>query len=183
MRLRLVLLLALAAAAPAAAQMAWQQDGQAAPDDRSRASRDGFGVMMLVTPDSEAFWRAWDGPTPPNLVTTSQAIRGQPVSAMIIFSGCAAGPDGNCNAIVEFVFLRPDGSPYGQPLPGDLWRGPPAPGYNLQLGVSSGHLVIEPEDPMGMWTIRAIVTDTVRGVTLQIEQRVTVDTPPTTPTV
>jgi len=179
MRLALLLLAALAAApSPASAQLEWQVNGQAAPGDRSRASRDGFGVMMMVTPDAQTFWRAWDGPTPPNLVTTDRAIRGQPVTGMVLFSGCGAGPDGNCNLTGEFIVLRPDGTRSGEPLRGSLWRGPPAPGYNVQLAEGSLGLIVEPEDPMGVWTLRAIVTDNVRGVTLQVEQQVTVDTPP-----
>lgn len=178
MRNLLLFLAALAASPPVSAQNSWQENGRTATPDPSRSSRDGFAAMMLVTDDSEAFWRAWDGPTPPQLPTTSRAVRNQPVNGMVIFSGCAAGPDGNCDVTAEFVFLRPDGSRYGESLRGDLWKGPPAPGPTLRLGTGSAALIVEPGDPMGVWTIRARVTDNVRGVTLQIEQRVTVDTPP-----
>jgi hypothetical protein len=179
---RLLIGLAMILAATAAsAQVDWQINGQRAPGDRSRASQSGFGAMMLITPDVEAFWRAWDGPSPPQVVTTDRADRGRPVTGLVILSGCAAGPNGNCNVTGVFTILRPDGTPYGEPLRGDLWKGPPAQGQNLQLGEGGAGLMVEPQDPMGIWTIRADVTDNVRNVTLQIEQRVTVDTPPTAP--
>ena len=87
MRLALLCFAALAVAAPASAQVDWQINGQSALGDRSRAGQDGFGAMMLVTPDVAAFWRAWDGPTPPQVVTTDRAARGQQVTGMVIFSG------------------------------------------------------------------------------------------------
>jgi hypothetical protein len=177
MWLPLLVIAGLAGSSPASTQDVWQESGRAAPDP-SRSSRDGFAAMMLVTDDSEAFWRAWNVPTPPHLPTTGRAVRGRPVTGMVIFSGCSAAPDGNCNVTAEFVFLRPDGSRYGEPLRGDLWKGPPATGQNLQLGIGGAALIVEPDDPMGVWTIRALVTDNVRGVTIQIEERVTVDTPP-----
>jgi hypothetical protein len=130
---------------------------------------------MLVTDDSEGFWRAWDGPTPPNLPTTDRTVRGRPVNAMIIFFGCMAGADGNCDVTAQFVFLKPDGSPYGEMLSGPVWRGRPAPGANLQLSESSVGLIVEPEDPIGVWTIRAMVTDNVRRSTISVEQDVTVE--------
>jgi len=173
MRLVLALLLLAAAAAPAAAQ-----DEPLGPQE---ARRDGFGILLLTTNDDQGFLRAWAGPTPPRLETTTIAVRGAPIFGMLLFHGCRAGPEGNCNVTGEFSFLRPDGSPYGEPLRGDVWKAQPAPDGNIQLGTSGSALIVEPHDPAGSWTMRARITDNVRGLTLEVEQRITVETPPAAP--
>ena len=180
MRRLLLLLAALAAAQPAAAQTGWQNGG-APPEEGSQAAEGGFGAMVLMTDDREGFFRAWDGPTPPNLPVTSRADRDRPVYAMVIFYGCAAGPDGNCNVTAEFTSLRPDGRQDGETMPGGLWEGPALEGQNLRLGTAAAALVVRPPDPAGLWRMQVRVTDRVRGVTLQIVGRVTVATPPALP--
>src|SRR5689334_6419387 len=108
----LLLLFALLAAAPAAAQDGWQNGGDGPPAPGSQAAEGGFGVTALTTDDAEGFLREWDGPTPPNLPTTDRVVRGRPIRLMLIFYGCGAGADGNCNATATFVTLRPDGSTF-----------------------------------------------------------------------
>lgn len=174
----LLLILLGMLSSPVRAQNVWWDNEGRAPNDPSRAARDGFGAMMLTTSDLEGFERAWTSPTPPNLPVTGEARRGQPVHGMIIFFGCAAGADGSCNVTADFVFLRPDGSTYGEILQQEIWRAQPAQSPNLQLGVSAAGLIVEPADPMGTWTIRAIVTDNVRRVTLRIERQIRVSTAP-----
>jgi hypothetical protein len=66
--------------APAVAQQGsgfeWKLNDQTAPPSPAQASKDGFGVLMLVTDDSKAFLEAWQGSTPPHVITTERAIRG-----------------------------------------------------------------------------------------------------------
>jgi hypothetical protein len=155
-----------------------------APSPTHEAVRDGFGVLLLTTDDDEGFLRAWAGPTPPQLTTTDRATRGRPLFGMILFHGCRAGADGNCNVTGEFSFWRPDGSRYGDVLRADLWRAPPPPApheNNILLATTSPALLVEPEDPMGNWIMRARVTDSVRGLTLEVEEQIVVETPPTAP--
>lgn len=173
--IRLLATMLLFLAPPADAQ-------EVSPQGRHEAARDGFGVLLLTTDDDEGFLRAWAGPTPPRLTTTDRATRGRPLFGMILFHGCRAGADGNCHVTGEFSFVRPDGSQYGEVLRADLWRAPPPPpphSSNILLGSGSPALLVEPDDPMGAWTMRARVTDQVRGLTVDVEQQVIVETPPT----
>ena len=163
--------------APAAAQeqaddFSWHLNGRPVEGDRSEATRDGFGAMMMITPDVEQFWAAWAGPSPPQLVTTDRAVRNRPVHAMLIFTGCRAGADGNCDVDAAFTILAPDGSRYGEVLRGKVWEGPPPPGRNLQLSVGSVALRVEPHDPLGTYTIRAELTDRVAGTSVSVEREV-----------
>lgn len=177
-RLALMFILAFStsvasAAVPQQDSFSWKLNDDAAPANPSRATKDGFGAFMMVTGDYEGFWKAWEGPTPPQLTTTDIVTREKPVHAMIIFSGCRAGAEGNCNVTAEFSISGPDGAPYGDVMQGSLWQGPSMPDYNLQLGEGSIGFILEPEDPFGTYTLKAAITDQVAGITLQVEQAVT----------
>ena len=139
----------------------------------AQASKDGFGVLMLVTADPEGFMKAWQGPTPPQISTTDRVTRGKPIETMLIFSGCRAAADGNCNVSVELSITGPDGAPYGETLKGPIWQGPPAPQYNLQLGQSGIGFILEPEDKLGIYTFKANVTDHVAGTSVAVHQAIT----------
>jgi hypothetical protein len=176
--LLVLLVAAFLTTAPATAQQpqgfAWKQgDGTAAPDNPAQAAKDGFGVMMAVTPDYEAFWKAWEGPTPPQLPTTTQVTRSTPVHGMLIFSGCKVGPDGKCNVTAELSITGPDGKAYGKTMQAPVWNEPPASGYNLQLSPASIGFRLDPEDALGSYTLHASVTDRLAGTTVVVEQAIT----------
>ena len=152
---------------------AWKLNDQTAPANPAQASKNGFGSMMLVTDDPEGFMKAWQGPTPPQVSTTEQVTRGKPIEAMLIFSGCQAAENGNCNVSVELSVTGPDGVPYGETFKGPIWRGPPAPQYNLQLGESGLGFILDPQDKLGIYRLQAKVTDHVAATTVTVEQAVT----------
>ena len=169
-----LILAAVSTALPAQPKdgFAWRQDDSVAASDPSRASEKGFGAMMLVTADADQFLKAWAGPTPPNLSVTDAAHVGKPVEAMLIFSGCKAKANGNCEVVATFSMLGPDGKSYGDPATAEVWGGPPPPDYNLQLSSAGFGFELEPKDAPGSYRLRAAVTDTVAGVTLHVEQTV-----------
>jgi hypothetical protein len=176
MNLPVLLALALTPTAPAEpppkAPFVWESDDGPLPPDPSRAAKGDLGVMMMVTPDADAFFAEWQKPQAPHLATTARIARDRPVFAMVIFSGCRAGGDGNCRLSVEFRMKRPDGAPYGQVHRSIAWRGPPPPGRNLQLAEASLGFKLDPPDPLGRYAIAAIVTDEIAGETLTVEQEV-----------
>lgn len=176
MRSVLLVLALLIVGAPVAAQehgsSGWKLNGKDATPDTSQAMQGGFGALMLVTPDYEAFLKAWAGSSPPSLPTTDQVTREKPVHVMLLFSGCRAGRDGNCNVTAQFGITAPNGSPYGEVMAGRVWNGPPAPAYNLQLAESGIGFALEREDPLGTYIFKAAVTDNVAGTTLTLEKTV-----------
>jgi hypothetical protein len=94
--------------------------------------------------------------------------------AIVFFTGSAPDAKGLCQATVEFAAYRPDGKPYGDPLNGELWidKPPPKKGQ-IQLGVGYIGVVLEPEDPLGVYKLRAKVVDKVAGKTLVLEREFT----------
>ena len=137
--------------------------------DSSEAKDGPFGGKLMIVDDIAAFWRAWEGPTPPHIETVSTMTRAAPVFAVLVFHGCAAGPDGNCDVAVTFSVTAPDGSASDEPVNGIALKGPPAPGMNLLASEGSFGFALEPEDKYGRYTLRATLTDRVTGksVTLQ----------------
>lgn len=165
----LVSLLALAAT-PLDAQ------SSAVPNVPAPAEVDGLRVSLVHTADRNAFLNAWLAGTG-ELPITERAARGQPLAAIVIFQGCRAAANGKCNVTGRSTYLKPDGSVAGE-VEGALWTEGPL-GDSAIPSPSGPDLEIEPHDPMGTWTVRVRVTDNVRGVSVETEARVIVDTPPT----
>ena len=156
---------------PAFAQ--WREGGGVVPDTEESKTVDGFGASLLITADPDAFFEAWDQPPSPDykpeIKTTDTAKRGDTVVGVVVFAGCMANPEGNCQSTVDFKLLRPDGSVYADLDKSELWTDKPAmPPNTLQVGVSSLGFIVEPDDPFGVYRMEAKVRDEVlgKGVTL-----------------
>lgn len=104
----------------------------------------------------------------------SEAVRGDVVAAVILFSGCASDGVGRCNTLADFRVLRPDGSVYAEHADAIVWRQAPVDGSGLQL--SQAHLAfeIEPEDPVGVYEIHATVRDLIAGKSVALVQTLAV---------
>lgn len=142
------------------------EDGQPLAEESWRKSAGDFRGMLLISPDPGGFLNEWAKPpsreNPPNLVTTSTAPRGDATGAFVLFQGCRPNPDGNCDASVDFEVLSPDGSVYASLDDAELWRDKPEVAVPvIQLGVDYMVTLIDPEDPLGRYTVRARLCDQV----------------------
>jgi hypothetical protein len=171
MRLILALTLALFVSVPALAQ------NETVAGVPRAVTRDGLTVALVHTGNMEAFINAFVAGDA-SLPVTTRAVRGQPLTAVVIFQGCGAGADGKCNLTGHFTYVKPDGSVAGE-IDGQLWSSPPARDERAIPSPSGPSLVIEPGDPIGTWTVRVRVTDNVRNVSVDTEAQISVDTPPT----
>lgn len=139
----------------------------------SEGSTGQLKAKLLIVDDVDAFWKAWEGPTPPHIATTSTVTLKRPVYAMIVFGGCAPAADGNCNLSVTYRIVAPNGSQYDEPVSGEAWKGPPAPVPNLQASLASIGFRLEPQDALGDYVIQAELTDGVAISKLTISEIVT----------
>jgi hypothetical protein len=171
MRLLLALALAFFAAAPAAAQ------NQSLSGIPGAVTHDGLTIALVHTDNLELFNRGWAAGSR-MLPVTARAVRGVALHSVILFQGCGAGPDGKCNVTAHFTYLKPDGSNGGD-LDGTLWTDVPAPDGYTMLAPTGPAITMEPSDPMGTWTVRVRVTDTIRHVSVDTEAQIVVDTPAT----
>ena len=171
---RAVLLLVLLM--PSVAGSQWWRNGKRIPDETWRRSQDDLGVMLLLTTETDAFVREWYS-TPeshvPNIRTTDRAVRGDVVSAFVLFSGCKPSPSGTCDGTVDFTVLKPDGSLYGEAKNYPLCTRK-ASVKTVQMSPEHLDIQIEPRDPLGLYTVKARVRDKLAGITLEVERRLEV---------
>jgi hypothetical protein len=157
---------------PLLAQGAWiDSSGKPIPDTESRQSAGDFGVQILLTADENKFRQTWNSSaTPPRLSTTSVVRRGETVSALLLFHGCAPTSAGVCDVDSQFVIESPDGTktPAGG---GPLWSSQPMPLRLLQLGQSSMTVGFDKTDRLGEHRIIANIKDKVTGKTLTVATR------------
>ena len=121
---------------PSAPIMSWQKEAN------------GFAATLLLTRQPEHFLNSWaqepnlgsSNPHPrPKVQNAKQAARGEPAVAFVLFTGCAPGVDGSCNATVDFRVLRPDGTEYAKLEEAELWQEKEAPSEGSpQLGATCG---------------------------------------------
>lgn len=158
---------------PVAAQ--WKQDGKDLKDKRWSKSDGDFNAQLFLTDKPNELFEAWEKPAHGVAISEAKtARRGVPIVAVVFFTGCAPDAKGLCQSTVEFAVYRPDGKPYDDPSDGELWidKPPPAKGQ-IQLSVGSLGVVIEREDPLGDYKIRAKVVDKVAKKTLLLEREFT----------
>jgi hypothetical protein len=131
--------------------------------------------MLLLSNEPDEFLDAWHHPTNDFPFQRSEATtRGVPIVAFVLFGGCEPDEDGLCDASVDFTVLRPDGSEYASFANKDLWRDKPAiPAGAVQLSTEYMGVIIEPEDPLGLYEIRVSIRDDNAGVTLSLSQTFT----------
>ena len=135
--------------------------GKPVPDTDSLRSSGAFGVQLVLTPDDAQFRKTWNSSkTPPQLRVTDRARRGSAISAMLVFSGCAANAAGNCDVVADFTLVDPGGKrlPGGS---GPVWNLKPPASGNLQLSTTSATIGFDQNDPAGTYRVEAVVTDRV----------------------
>ena len=176
MKLTLGLTLAMALCATSATYPQWHEGGEPAEDTPSSRSIGDFAAMLLLSSKPNEFLEEWNRPASadfaPRMETADRVKRGDIIVAFVLFSGCSPSEDGLCDASVDFEVLRPDGAEYSTIADAELWRGKaPVPKPYLQLGTTYLGLVIEPQDPLGDYTVNVQVCDSVSDRCLDLTEQ------------
>ena len=158
----LKLILVCALIAPISAISGWiDRDGNPLPDAPDRKSIGDYGAWLILTDkESEAFSR-WNTPSEGVYINSTDKIeRGKILTAFIIFSGCDVDKNGNCDLVVKYKIVQPDGKVYADLPNQEVWVGKPVP-PNKRLGMSVGYIriVIEQDELLGNYTVHANVYD------------------------
>lgn len=144
--------------------------GKPLPDAPDRKSIGDFGAWLVLTDkESETFSR-WDTPSEGVYLNSIEKIeRGKILTALIIFSGCGADRAGNCDLVVKFRIVQPDGKSYADLPYQEAWVGKPVP-PNKSLGMSVGYIriIIEPGEPLGKYKVLANVYDRNLNKTIEL---------------
>ncbi|MCM2257879.1 MAG: hypothetical protein NDJ94_19775 [Vicinamibacteria bacterium] len=127
------------------------------------ASQD-MTASLVVTNQPGTLFMRWQEGRDLQISNVKRARRGEPLAAIVLFSGCAADPSGRCNVTMDMTVFDPHGGKYGEASDTEVWVGKPAPKPGAsQLSVGYMKIRIEPKDPPGSYKIKATVADRVSG--------------------
>lgn len=156
----------------------WLEDGAFAENSPWAKGNGIHGAVLMITDDPNGLFESWNrgawSRQGPEVVETAVAARGDLVMGYVVLSGCAADAHGNCNASVAYTVYYPHGAIYGNHI-GEAWADKPAPQPgHLLLSIANLGLHFDDDDPVGEYTIEAVITDHVAETELDLLQRITV---------
>jgi len=137
------------------------RSGNPMSDEPDRKSIGEYGAWLVLTDKESQAFTNWDTPSEEVYIPSTEKIeKGKTLTALIVFSGCAADDNGNCNLLVKYNVLFPDGSVYADLPIQEAWIDKPVP-VKRSLGLSVGYIqvVIEDDEPLGEYTVEATVVD------------------------
>ena len=149
------------------------EKAERAEDSTSRKAVGGFGAHLILADRPQAFVQEWRNPPSgkPQLWFATEAKRGEPLAAFIIFAGCLPDSGGICNAEVDFRIYKPDGSLYAERAGLELWKKAAPPATNTQLSTANMVIRLQPNDPAGEYKVKASLRDLNRDVSFEIEEK------------
>ena len=170
---RLLLGAAMMAGGGDVAAQAWRgPDGAPSRSSESRKQVDGFGAMLLVTPDMD--WQdKWN--TPPEVIPhfreADRVARDERLAILIFFVNPAV-VDGKVDTAVSLKVIQPDGSAQLDAADaacstGTLQGDP----MSVRLCETSLGYIADPDDLSGEWRVEVVVKDRLRNVEIPLQTR------------
>lgn len=153
------------------------KDGNNAPatDTESRRSVDGFGGMMMITPDADREEK-WNTPsdTSPFFNRANEAKVGETIYILSFFSNPKSNPLHVVNISCDIQIIQPDGTvamtEKNRPCFHGVLGGTPEMIYMTNATVS---FMGEEKDPKGVWTVKIAMKDQLRTEPVMLTQSFT----------
>jgi hypothetical protein len=139
-------------------------------EPKTQRTVDGFGGLLIVTPDKD--WEKKWNTSPesiPYFSTGSTVRRGGELFILTLFANPKLDASGAVNVSMDIDVLRPDGSSSSHAenaLCAEGKIGGPANSMFLCHQVIG--FIGEPDDPAGTWTVRIVLRDEVRKVSMTL---------------
>lgn len=142
------------------------------PETGFRKSDGGFSAWLVLVPDDRELYQSWGAPSETvNVREVDTVLVNSPISAFVVFGGCAANVQGNCQVAMRYRILAPDGSVYTETPAMEVWSNKPAPANRvLQLSVGYLKVAIEPDEQVGSYGVQVQVLDEVADKVLTLER-------------
>ena len=136
-----------------------------------RKSLNGFGGHLIVVENPREFIQQWLKPETPEIKSATDITRGASLGAFVLFAGCKPDAHGLCNTEVDYTIYKPDSTVYAERKAQPLWKeqAPPAP--NIQLGKAILAFRLGDGDSIGIYKVRANVTDLNAEVSFELETK------------
>jgi hypothetical protein len=144
-----------------------KQQGDA-PD---RKAVKGFGGHLIIVENPREFIQEWLKPETPDIKSATDVKRDDSIGAFVLFAGCKQDAQGVCNAEVDYTIYKPDGTVFAERKAQPLWKeqAPPAP--NFQLGKAILAFRLGDGDSIGVYKVKAKVTDLNAEVSFELETK------------
>lgn len=158
---------------PLAASAQWLGHRGGAMDETEYRKSDGaFGAWLVQVADDRALYQAWSAPGRGVHINEIDSVEiNAPISAFVVFAGCKADDAGNCNVLMRYRVLAPDGSIYADTPVMEVWSQRPAPPEkSLQLSVDYLKIIVEPHEQAGKYTVQVQVNDVIANKSLRLEK-------------
>jgi hypothetical protein len=127
-----------------------------------------LGAMLFLTDDLEEVKARWARPESPKVVPVGSVAPGRPVSAVIMFSGCARDETDHCRLVADYVLTDPSGNTHPSEVrPVCVHQRPPDEG-RIGITEESPDFTVR-SGPSGLYLIRARLRDEVAGEVLELE--------------
>ena len=155
-------------------ELSWRdQTGQPVQESESQKSKEDFGGWVLVTPDAD--WEEkWETPVDvtPHYSLTSSVSVGETIMLLIFYANPALDETEIAEVRCDLKMMRPSGTISIEIKDVECYRGPIV-GDPHALRLSNGLLgfVGEEDDERGEWIADIVLTDVVRGVSLNLRTR------------
>ncbi|QDZ08943.1 hypothetical protein FPZ24_16890 [Sphingomonas panacisoli] len=147
----------------------------------SHDEKNGFSVLQVAVPDSAKFIAGWKVGAGGESATT-KTVANRPLFTFLIFRGCKANAQGNCDIVADFAITRPDGTINDENKGVVVWnKTAPTDPKKPYLGDGALGYGVDDEGPFGDYRVVATVTDRVAGTTLTTEQTLTIAAGKATP--
>jgi hypothetical protein len=170
-----ILFFLIALSLPASAGWIDKQGNEIADSDNMK-SANSFIAQQIITDDEKQAFKNWGTPSQSVYFPTSDKIeRNKIITALIVFGGCAADANGNCDLKMQITVYQPDGAIYSKLPVMEVWSGKPAP-PDKSLGLSVGYLrvIIEDGEQLGKYKVATKVTDEISGDSMLLTSYFTV---------
>jgi hypothetical protein len=166
-----VLALTLICTSSAFAESGWKDaDGKPVPETESQKSVAGFGGLLVVTQD-QGWEKKWNT-TPdvaPQLAVSSTVKTGGELFILTMFTNPQLDATGKANVTVDIDVQRPNGSASTHTEGAVCFQGSlGGPPLNVYLCGPVVGFVGEASDPVGTWSVRVTLKDTLRNVSVPL---------------
>jgi hypothetical protein len=148
-------------------------NGLAFADSDNVKSENGFGAQLWLISD-DSIYESWDTIEVPKLETTNICLRNQPIFAVFLFVNPGIDSNSQANVTADVTIISPDGEIYGEFQDMEVWQREYAFAENMiQLSVGNLGIMIDNEDQLGVYTVKAIIKDKIKNINLELKTEFT----------
>ena len=146
-------------------------DGKMIADTEYRKSVKNLAAQLVITNEEDFLPANLNAPSEGIFLPTIDKIhKGETITVLVAFNGCAQNENGDCELTYKLRVLRPDGGLFAD-LPSDK-PSPKEDYFGLNLGYA--RLIVRPYNQTGTYTFFADVQDHVSGTSFSLTNSVDV---------